>query len=565
MPKEFPFKIGADPEFAILEGTRVLDADRIMPLIMDSKKYKKVSCGFDVPNAGNIGWDGGGSQGELRPDPSNKPEEVVENMRSLFKTAIERFNIVTLTSRCLRLPVGGHVHLEVSGDKKPPEIEKITKLLSFFYLPLLLADDLAHLKERRSSSYGDIGDTRVNNVEGGKKTIEYRCPSAEWLTTPKIATATLAYLATVFAEIIKSPAKFNKKYSHLGWKNKDQGSAIQDLLLSGCGAMLASNFRNVKKAIKTFEFYPEYKKEIDFLLTPQKVLNEKKRIGFDIIKGWRLEGKTPSKRTIINQKIVDKKSEDLDIEELSGLVHIQGNDADHNIPLFISELKKRVLALGWKLKNNYFLFGIKKGIEEFLIFNKYAEYLAGDKLVKTEADAQKLEEIFAKMNYRFAFGGGISREDKVKPETLRRHILIGIPYEIRQKKNIKSFMEVVHGLEQGKFPPLKVNLDEGTKIAKDLVGKAGELTAETNTLPEIIAGPAYHETPLDEIMESRNLMPEHQTPMVPRDFDGDEDIRDGEEEVDLFANEDEERNEDDEEERGETMPFKNNPPQLCAE
>jgi hypothetical protein len=289
------------------------------------------------------------------------------------------------------------------------------------------------------------------------------------MTTPKTALATLAYLGTIYAEILKNPKKFATKYKDMGWRTKDQGRVFQELIISDCHKMLKSHFERLKRAIRTFEYYPEYKKEIEYLFHPNKVLEDKKKVNFDILKGWKLESKEPAKRAILNQKAIDRNVEEIDLEDFTNLIHIYGNAKDTNIPLFINEMKKRIISLGWKMKNKYFLFGIKKGVSEFIVFNKAAEYLKGTELAKTETDAMALQETYRKMSARFPLDTSLPKDEKERVAILRKHILIGIPYGIRQKKNIHSFIELLCDLETEKLKPAKLELDKTAKVAKCLV------------------------------------------------------------------------------------------------
>jgi hypothetical protein len=487
MPKEFPFKIGADPEFTVLEGSRVLDASNVMPLVVNTNKFPEGDDGYDVTLAGNIGWDGAGTPGEVRPSPSNDPKILVNNIGKLLKAATENLNIFTFASRSTRIPVGGHIHLEAPDSLDAKITNIITRFIASFYLPLLLADDIAHLKARTSGTgYGKIEDFRIDPRPDGHRTFEYRCPSAEWITTPKTAMATLAYLGTVYAEILKNPKKFAAKYKELGWRTNEQGKAFQEIILTGSHKMMKSHFENIKKAIRTFEYYPEYKKEIEYLFHPNKVLNDKKKIGFDILKGWKLEGKEPARRNILNQKNIDKETEKINLEDFENLIHIQGNSKDANIPLFITEMKKRIIGLGWKMKNKYFLFGVKKGVEEFIVFNKAAEYLKGHNLIKTEADAMKMEETFRKMSGRFTIEERMPTVSKEKTDILKHYIIIGIPYNVRQKKDIRTFIEVIHDIETGKCLASKVELDKTTKVAKNYAGPAN-----VSTLPQELVNETF--------------------------------------------------------------------------
>jgi hypothetical protein len=428
---------------------------------------------------------------------------LVDNIGKLLKVATEKLNIFTFASRSTRIPVGGHIHLETPKGMTESTAKNVIRLLAYFYLPLLLDDDLAHLSARfKGEHYGQIEDYRFEERADGIKTIEYRCPSAEWMTTPKTALSTLAYLGTIYAEILKNPKKFAAKYKDMGWRTKEQGRVFQELILADCHKMLKSHFEHIKKAIRTFEYYPEYKKEIEYLFHPNKVLEDKRKVGFDILKGWGLESKEPAKRAVMNQKAIDTSMQEINLEDFEHLIHIQGNAKDINIPLFINEMKKRIISLGWKMKNEYFLFGIKKGVDEFIVFNKAAECLKGHGLAKTEADAIALQQTYRKMNNRFRIEGSLPKNEKERADILRKHILIGVPYGIRQKKDVRLFIEIIHGLETDQFKPSKLELDKTAKVAKCLmdttIGPEGTavsppILSSTLTLPVELTNEDYQE------------------------------------------------------------------------
>lgn len=470
MNKPFTYKIGADPEFIITCGIKMASADRTIPLLVkNNKDCVRKDMGYEIGKHGNIGWDGSSSTGEIRPAPSNQIDEIVNNIHKLFAATTKNINIFEMSTLSMRKPVGGHIHLELPekmiGDKT---IEgKISKALGSFYLPLLMGENIISLNMRyKGNSYGSICDYRCEN----NKTIEYRCPSAEWITTPKVAKATLAYFGVVYNEIIKDPGAFCKKYKDVMWRTKEQADAIQSLILTGSGGMIKQLFNQINKHVKTFELYNEYKNEIKFITTPSAVIAEKKKNNYNIIKGWGLQGKTPSKRELVNQKRLDDKVKDINLEDLNELVPINHN-GDYNTETFANEIKKRIIALNWNPNKKYFLFGLRKGIKDYLIFDKEGQIYTGKQLIKTAEDAKMINELFWKMDSKFR-----AESTAEKNNTLSKYIIVGIPYEDRQCNNFKKFIKTIIDIDTDKIKGEKI---KGEKLAKTLVGQNKEQITRT--------------------------------------------------------------------------------------
>lgn len=487
MPKTFPFKLGADPEFTIMCGIKVASAARTMPLLLKNNKSAVLDqMGYKVKEFGNIGWDGAEATGEVRPNPSNNIDELVTNLHGLFQATTKDINIFKLTTLSLRQPIGGHIHLEVSREisENSREIDKITRALSSFYLPLLLGENIISLNKRKmNNSYGSLNDHRENG-----KTIEYRCPSAEWLTTPKITKATFAYFGVVYNEILKNPTDFCKKYKDVMWHNKSQADALHQMILCNSAGMIKTLFNDINKHVKTFELYQDYKEEIQFITNPSAVIKEKKAADYDIITGWNLKSKQPTKRSLTNQKQLDNKTKNINLEELNELIPIQHN-GDMNTEVFANELKKRIITLNWTPKKKYFIFGLRQGINDYLIFDKSAQIYTGKQMIKTHEDAKMVNDLFDKLNSKF------STEIRTTDQTdfLSQYILIGIPYDKRQKNDFKQFVEHIINIENGKLKGSKINANELSRTLENQNKEQITSTLENINIDIIRA---------DQIMES---------------------------------------------------------------
>jgi len=457
--KTFPFKIGADPEFSVLLGTKKVDASNMIKAVLKGK-HTSTSMGYDIDKKANIGWDGCSSTGEVRPAPSSDPNEVVANIKAAFQSITEKTGIFDFSTSSKMAPVGGHIHLElVNRDtaRSDASMELIHRCMSAFYIPVLLGEDIEDLRHRSGDGgggYGSINDYRVEERDGGVYTYEFRVPSAEWLTTPKVARATLAYVATVFAEVIKNPKAFMKKHSDIIWKTGKQGEALQKMFLAEFTTPLSAMIKKAKTSIRKFEFYEEYKSEIEYILRPKAVLKEKQNAGFNVVTGWKIGMKSPTKRELLTDK-TSKKKAGLDIDSFASSIYVPYND-DTNVNMFATELKKKIINLGWKLKNQYFLFGLHKGVNDFIAFNKLSEIVYDGKQIVTKKDATAVANIIERISGRFNFES-YNMSSKEKTEKAPTYIMVGIPYEMRVDGKMKDFIKMIYEIEAGTHKAHAIN------------------------------------------------------------------------------------------------------------
>jgi hypothetical protein len=107
-----PFSIGSDPEFLMFFGNRGLDAAAIITTFFRNKEYRSGDNGYIIPNVGNFGWDGAASTGELRPKATKTIAEMVEHLRVMLSTIVEKVPTVDLTTLSIGSPIGGHIHVD---------------------------------------------------------------------------------------------------------------------------------------------------------------------------------------------------------------------------------------------------------------------------------------------------------------------------------------------------------------------------------------------------------------------------------------------------------------------
>lgn len=451
----FPFKLGADPEFNFVVQNRHsgrLRADSLMKDFFSDKR--PANGGFNI-SGGNAGWDGNSATGEIRPKPENAPAELTANIGKLYAEICKRSpRAVKISVRSDTAPVGGHIHFElddVTREMSDSKARVVQKRMSTFYVPIALGEDPSNQALRLQTSYGKFSDWRRENG----KTYEYRTPSAEWQLTPKIAEATLAYLGTVWFEATHKPESF-RKFEAL-YPNDRAGNAIQQLIVSRYGLLGKAITNEIKKVIKNFEYYPMFSEQIDYILQPEKVLKDKQKALFCINLGWGFqESKQPTKKLINNETQIRKRLNNIDIDRWLELFKIPYNP-DTNVKDFVDALKKRILAYDWNLINEYYMFGMRKGIQLPIVMNGNFQFVIGADRIKTIRDREAIVDTFKRMKQR------MQRSFRVDPD---KSMIIGLPYDMRMKKDIKPIIEMIYDVE--KTAELQTMMPKDSELINDV-------------------------------------------------------------------------------------------------
>ena len=457
--KEFLFKIGADPEFNILFQSDRLNANFVIKTLFAKKKLEEKELGFLVPRAGELGWDSVESTGELRPLPSNQPKEIIKHIGkilSVFAQEIKLFNLSTLSNKA---SVGGHIHFELPKDKftdfaidsnlKPTQnMKRLHRFICLFYLPLMMGENNENIKIRQYNSYGKLEDFRLQKVSGSNinVTYEFRAPSAEWLTTPKIAQATLSYLGVIFHEFLNRPESA-KIIKELLLTSNDQLDTIQKMTMSNFAVLNNYIVAKIKKAVRQFELYPVFAEEIEYILNAPRVLKDKEKAKYDILHGWNMkESKMPTKRALMSDRKIKNIMLDKNLEGIIDMINIKFNP-DTNCETFARSLKEKVVTLNWQLKNNYHIFGLRSGINDYIAFNPEKELYLGREQIETKCDWAELFKLLERIQQKFGFFNS-----KIIDTPGPNNIIVGIPYRERVKLNIKGFTEKIIMLEKGLLP-----------------------------------------------------------------------------------------------------------------
>ena len=441
--KDFPFKIGADPEFNLMIQDKKVTAETAIEEVMSSMETDPNGGGYKIGNAGTIGWDGNNSTGEIRPTPAFSPQKLTTNIGLLFASFTNKTQLFDLSTMSYEGSVGGHIHFELPKaiNQNTVKMRELHKRMCAFYLPLMIGEDKINLKIRMKESYGLLHDYRVNQM-GNKNTYEFRVPSAEWLTTAKITYSTLAYLTVVFHEALNNPKSFkNLDYIHTTEK---QGQALQQLALSDYTFLSKMVLQKARQTIKKFEYYKAYKQQIEYILKPHLVLKDKKRANNNIAQGWNLiKYRTPSKKDLFNKKLLQDRTKKIDLDLMTDMIYLPYNN-DAKIENFIRDIKHRIIAYNWKFHNLYYFFGLKKGIEDFFVMDKDLNPLYGfERQCKNLSDVDSIKETFYRMTKKFD-----KEINKTTTDNPKRQIMIGIPYSMRIDGDSKKLIELIFNIEK---------------------------------------------------------------------------------------------------------------------
>lgn len=489
--REFAFKLGADPEFLLFYGKRKAPANKTMEAFLAKTQLEtnEKLKGYKIPNAGILGWDGHAATGEIRPDASKSPEKVAENIGTIFTKLNEVMPFMEITTLSIGEPIGGHIHLEIPTAKQTAFTDTkfkqtLSKIMASFIMPILASEHRLCSASRYTSTYGKAGDLRIGNIENhpGVMTCEVRGMSAEWTVSKKISTATLAYLGVVWHQILKEGKAINK--NPILFRNQTQVSAIQEMLLSDYRPIINTVIDGIRDVVKTFEMYPMFKEEVDFLLNTAAVRKEKEENGWNINSGWNFrKDKNITKKDVLATKKISKVLKKINYENMRGDFSLAYNN-DYNVGIFTDTIAERIAALGWVLENEYFFFGLKKGDEGYAVAN-----VAEDKyyVMPKNRDRKKVKEALERMRERFMdYRGTAIRIDPKTGKTVggkRECILVGIPYEDRVEKDTKKFISLIWDLEKQVIKPMKF---EELSVIVEKNDPTPETSPETEALNEAL-------------------------------------------------------------------------------
>lgn len=465
--QSFKYMMGADPEFTITFRGEKVDANTIETILFNSTRNQ-------IPE-GEVGVDGCSSTGEIRPKASKYLNDIVKNVGACLKLISSSLPLgFDLTTISMYSPIGGHIHLNMPfGYENLPKYAKILPALCF---PIFLGENNISNAMRIAGGYGSMIDNRDqgNWEEDGKKyhRFEMRGLSAEWLTSEKICRGVLAYVETVNEELIENP-KIYDIAKELIVKSSQEENLLSSIYLTKNKIFIPVIMDKISRMIKKFKRYKDFKEEIDFILDYKKVLAEKKKCEYSIIKGWKF--KQP------------KKIKEEHLNKLNGLISVAYN-ADINMDKFAKALGNEILLKGWD-KNQYMIFGVKE-VEQFLPFIwtngkiKFIEIKGYETFIKNKENLAIATNKALRMGEKFNYNSEIERnyswnKEKTKMTVSDKpRIIIGIPRKIREKLRINSLIKLIEALESNKFKEIKTSdLPSSAKPAPETV-KEEKICAE---------------------------------------------------------------------------------------
>jgi hypothetical protein len=199
--------IGADPEFLLFDANGgVVRANNVM-------SYN-----------GAIGCDG--AMAEVRPAPAISPEDLVQNIRTLFADRRLTSNIADYDwkagcyhkDKMRDYPIGGHIHIgnpvqvtRINNDRRMDFFKSFNRILDeLLALPMIKIDGADLGRARRTEctmgKYGYFGEFRPCNGR-----LEYRTLSGMWLMHPTLTTVVFGTAKAIIDEIYRHVA--DKKFS----------------------------------------------------------------------------------------------------------------------------------------------------------------------------------------------------------------------------------------------------------------------------------------------------------------------------------------------------------------
>lgn len=476
---ELAFAVGSDPEFLLFNGNTGLNSRQIIDgMFKRNSKFSAATNGYKIRNkdVGNIGWDGAAATGEMRPKQEKSIEGHVSNIKALLTALFEELPFVTATTLSIGAPIGGHVHLEIpkgflpttdahnedrfsnaEDDQRQAKNTRLaTKIIATFLMPIVASEHRisAPFRLRSSGGYGKCNDIRF--ADGGKHTAEIRGLTAEWLSSEMLAYATLSYLAVVWHEITTKGVDVIMENKCIV-RNLTHLNALQNVLLTDFEGVERAVVRSLKQAIQTFELYPAFKDEVDFIMNPKAVMKHKKETGWNIGKGWGLESsqKKITRRAVTSEEKTKQLILANKVTDITNSNLIPFND-DYRVEMFSEVISERIMAHKWKLKKEYFFYGLKKGVTGFAVVHNDGKQIyampEGQTREKTLDTAQEMASRAKKTDRK-----GVTLDPSTGLARIRgeHRITIGIPYDVRLDRNFNEVAGLIFDIEEGKLTPKK--------------------------------------------------------------------------------------------------------------
>ena len=461
------FNIGADPECQAVLGNYKMSFSALR------ERYFKGNRLIAQDHNGIV---------ELHPPARKDPKLVAAYIGVAAKVIAEKLPSIQLLTLNQHSPVGGHIHLEMPQDIDI-NLTELDRFLSTFWLPLVLSENKVSLKQRRQQGYGDILNYRYEPKglwPDGKPlyTFEFRFPSAEWQISQKIAEATLCYAAMIHNEVLYNRENIIK-YRKLIWQTQEQANSMLSVILSSNMAMAKSFLEEIKTAVKTFELYEQYQEEVDYIMDYVQVHKDKEAFDYDIVKGWDIKSQNSPFTDVTTTRTNKTMNAELSERDRTDLPEICINsiviNTDTNMTAIASSIMNYCLKNKMMLKNNYWLYGLRDGIANPIVYDLPRGVIVMGEDIKTTADHQVATNLCAKMNHKFKQRGVEYQDHQV--------YLIGLPRDWRRDTlNIVAVIKLIAELEENEpHGALTVDADTDRGALYDLVNPK----VEPSKLPNI--------------------------------------------------------------------------------
>jgi hypothetical protein len=193
-PLVFKITVGCDPEFELVNSRGVLSVSSSLTEDEDLGRSDNKEVCFIHSKAGQVGVDGSGDQIEIRPTPSEKAKDIVNNIKGLLEKFAEEFAEFRLAPSSERFPCGGHIHIGVQPEPSSRLYSAISDALDDF-----IGAPTKNLNgdRRASAGYGSLGDYR-KQPHG----MEYRTPSAAIFRNPRFAEVVLELAGNIAKKLV---------------------------------------------------------------------------------------------------------------------------------------------------------------------------------------------------------------------------------------------------------------------------------------------------------------------------------------------------------------------------
>jgi len=484
---KFNFTMGADPEFNLTLFDRRLHAEQtINATIRDTHPYGDSEMGYMIKKAGEIGWDGCSATAELRPRPSSDPYKVAKNIGDIIKATHKSLPYLDMIATNELAPVGGHIHMTLGPQYgiDGTQIKTAIDYLNILFLPIMMSENKISEKIRlHNEHYGQLGDHRVDTIEtrqGDKHKIEYRTPNAEWIISPKICRATMAYIAVCWNAIMNKPEKIKQLETMIIPSAKDQ-KTIQKLILNDNQDLQKDVLKKIRKFVFSLPEYQNYKQDINYILQPKKVIKDKEKHHFNLVLGWNLTKKKQLTASIVKraEKLAEEGMEKLNIDFEEDEIEMVPHNKDHNCESFATKLGALMATQHIFKRHEYFIFGLKNGIESPIVMNQDKNFFKGLEQCETINDYNTIKDTFFRMLSRAQERNAILNNLNSKNKQL---LLIGLPYKMRLRNQFKNFLSLIKDLEYEPFFT-KQTPPTSHRNAEDLPGKIFTLYHTRNNAP----------------------------------------------------------------------------------